>query len=106
MVANRPAGNTVAQRLHAAGKVDAGGVRQDHRNDIAQVAATNGSVDRVERGSRDAHQHLAGRRARLVDVVVAQDLGTTVVEETYSLHHTAPCGAVVASVTCSSRFLR
>ena len=53
-------------------------MRQGEGKDLLQEPGADGSVDRIERRGRDADQHLPGRRAGPVDIVVAQDLRAAV----------------------------
>ena len=85
-VADRDAVDAVAEGVDGAGDVDAGRVRQRHRERALQVAAADAAVDRVERRRGDAEADFAGAGDGLLDVLVAEDVGVAVLVETHCLH--------------------
>ena len=89
-VADRDAVDAFAERVDRAGDVDAGRVRQRHRERALQVAAADAVVDRVERRRGDADPHLAGAGDGLLDVLVAQDARVAELVETDCLHPATP----------------
>ena len=78
--------DALAERVDGAGDVDAGDVRQRHRERVLQIAAADAVVDGVERRRGDAEPHLAGTGDGLLDVLVAEDVGVAVLVETHCLH--------------------
>ena len=85
-VADRDVLDVVAERVDRAGDIDARRVGQRHREGALQVAATDASVDAVERRCGDAEAHLAGAGGGRLDVLVAEDVGAAVLVETHCLH--------------------
>ena len=85
-VADRDAVDALAQRVDRAGDVDAGGVRQRHRDGALHEAAADAAVDGVERRRGDADPDLPGAGDGLLHVLVAQDVGVAVLVETHCLH--------------------
>ena len=78
--------DALAERVDRAGDVDAGGVRQRHRERALHEAAADVAVDGVERRRGDADPDLAGAGDGLLHVLVAQDVGVAVLVETHCLH--------------------
>ncbi len=85
-VAGPDAGDVVTQRLDRAGDVDAGCVRQGHRDRALHEARSDVAVDRVERGGGHPDQDLTGAGDRLLHVLVTQDARVAVLVETHCLH--------------------
>ena len=85
-IADRDALDAVAEGVDGAGDVDAGRVRQRHRERALQVAAADAAVHRVERRRGDAEADFAGAGDGLLDVLVAEDVGVAELVETHCLH--------------------
>lgn len=76
----------LAQRVDRAGDVDAGGVRQSHRDGALHEAGTDVAVDRVERCRSHPDPDLSDAGDRLFHLLVAQDVRGAVPVETHCLH--------------------
>ena len=72
-IADRDVLDAVAEGVDGAGDVDAGRVRQRHREWALQVAAADAAVHGVERRRGDAEADLAGAGDGLLDILVAED---------------------------------
>ena len=85
-VADRDVLDAVADGVDGSGDLDAGRVRQRHRERVLQVAAADATVDLVERRGGDAEADFAGTGGGLIDVLVAEDVRVAELVETNRLH--------------------
>ncbi|TQJ92501.1 hypothetical protein FBY22_3369 [Streptomyces sp. SLBN-31] len=77
VVADLESVHALAQRIDRACDIEAGSVRQHHRDGALHEAAADVAVDGVERGRGDTDADLPGAGDGLLHVLVAQDAGVT-----------------------------
>jgi hypothetical protein len=85
-VADFAVDHALTQRFDRTGDVDAGSVRQRHRDGTLHEAPADVAVDAVERCRGDPDQNLPNAGNGLLDVLVTQDARVAILVETHCLH--------------------